>query len=105
MTTECAGEDLVALEPCRERDVDDRVVAGEQTRGGAFETQAQRVLLRRLAHHPRERAVEVERRPAGAGGQGIERDVRVEAAANGLAVLTDGAGVGAGDDVEVLLLG
>ena len=37
MTTECACEDFVTLEACRERDVDNRVVAGEQTCGGAFE--------------------------------------------------------------------
>jgi hypothetical protein len=66
----------------RERNVQNRVVAGKQSRGSSFQAQTQRVLLWRLADHPREGAVKMERRPARTRRERIKRHVRVEATTN-----------------------
>jgi hypothetical protein len=72
---ECAREHLVTLKAALERDVEDRAIAEHELRGGAIETHARRVALRRLAGHAPKRAMQLERRAACALRERGERDV------------------------------
>ena len=83
MTAERAREHLVAAESRGERDVDIESSLASSRAAAPFETQTQGVPLRRLAHHAPERPMQVERRPAGARRQRVERHVRVQTMTNG----------------------
>jgi hypothetical protein len=73
-----AAEDFVAAEARGRGDLDHPFGAAGQPGCGPLEAQPQHVLLRGLADHLPERPVEVERRPAGARRQRVERQVVVE---------------------------
>ena len=82
VTPERPGKYLVTGEPRRDGDVKNRVVTGGEPRRSPLQTQAKRVLLRRLTDQVTQRPVEVKSRPSRPPGHNVERQVPVQTAAD-----------------------
>ena len=69
MAAERPCEDLVALEPHCEGDVEHGLIARSEPGRCPLELETQRILFRRLAHHRTEGTMKMERRPSRPRGE------------------------------------
>ena len=82
MAAERPCEDLMALEPDCESDVEHRLIARGEPGRRPLELETQRILFRRLAHHLSEGSMKMERRPSRPRGELLKRGARSASIAN-----------------------
>ena len=73
MAAERPCEDLVALEPHGEGDIEHGLIARGEPGGRPLELETQRILFRRLAHDRTEGTMKMERRPSRSRGELLQR--------------------------------